>query len=249
MVGVIPLKVLALLVLAWLAYAFLGFVKFYVTTGCMPLGRLAFVKLHDPDIRPGGLHEIVATNVAHTFGYPAVTIVHNAGSESMYGSWTDRNGVLVWNIAALDPRGNRASVDWYGALRELVFADRLRTATWVHDGPIGGPRFPKNSVIFWHGTVRNGFPLLYGGCGCEPYYYILANYGNIPFAITATVLGWFTPFLISPLEAFWELSHYKRLQYEYLKKVNGIRLINLKNYEGASAAPTGSISGSSAPRP
>jgi hypothetical protein len=240
---------LVLLALLWLGYALIGFVKFYATTHCLPLGRLSYVKLHDPDIRPGGLHELTAVRVASGMGYPAVVIVHNAGYENLYGHWVER-GVLVWNLAVLDPRGNRAPVDWRGVLRELVFADRLRNATWVHDGPIPGPILPKGSVVFWHGTVRQGFPLLYGGCGCEPYYYLLANYGNVPFAVTAVALGWFTPFLISPLETLWELTHYRELQYAYLKKVDGMRLINLRNYEGIGGGPTApGPSGSSVPRP
>ncbi len=237
------------LVLLWFGYALIGFIKFYATTRCIPLGRLSYVKLHDPDIRPGGLHELTAVRVASGLGCPGVVIVHNAGYPEMYGHWVDR-GVLVWNLAVLDPRGNKAPVDWREALRELVFADRLRSATWVHEGRIPGPILPKHSVMFWHGTVRDGFPLLYGGCGCEPYYYILANYGNVPFAVTAVALGWFTPLLISPLESLWELANYRELQYAYLRKVGGERLINLRNYEGTtSTAPSAGPSGSSVPRP
>ncbi len=220
--------------LIWFLLVLIGFVKFYAATGCIPLGRLALVKLHDPDIRPGGLHELIAVNTAIHVGKPAVVVVHNAGNEYAYGAWLER-GVLVWNIACLDPRGNKAPIDWWGVLRELLFADRLKHAMWVHDGPVPGPVFPRDAVMFWHGTIRQGFPLIYGGCGCEPYYYILANYGNVPFAITAVVLGWFTPFILSPLEAFRELIHYRYFQYLYVTKAHGVRLINTVNLEGSAS--------------
>ena len=203
-----------------------------------PLGRLAFVKLENPDMFPGHPHSELLANYAAERGSACVMVVHFAGS-SNYRSYQEINttnsnkSVYIIEAAYIDTQGkgsaNLTQINLFDSLKIALFGVPNNRYKYMSDGVVyntyddmmnhvdtvaqeHGQNGPL--PIVWHGTVRSDNPLMDPGCGFPFYFQILTNtYGLIP-AYTYTLYGLIFPFLNSPS---WnnELTHASQLQNQY----------------------------------
>ncbi len=204
-----------------------------------PLGRLAFVKIENPDMFPGHPHSQLLANYATQQGSPCVLVVHYGGS-SDYRSYeeinttnTNQSGVYIIEAAFIDTQGkgsaNLTQINLLDSLKVALFGvpdDRYR---YVSDGIIYetydemmnhintlAKQHGQNGPlpIVWHGGVRNNNPIIEPGCGFPFYFQILTKtYGLIP-AYTYMFYGLIYPYLHSP-SWMYELSHASELQKLY----------------------------------
>lgn len=225
-----------LIVLAVLAILALIIGYSYVTVSngpIEPVGRLAFVKLANPDMYPGHAHAQLVENLTKEYNSKTVLVVHMAGGAN-YCSY-QQGDVYVITVAFIDTQGIGSA-----SLNQINFLDSLKVA--LFGVPDGRYKYMSDGVIynsydemmnhvnklakehgqqgpipmFWHGTVRNGTPILTPGCGFPLYFQILTkNYGIIP-AYTYMVSGLIYPYLKNPFRNF-EIQNATQLQDYYNK--------------------------------
>jgi len=204
-----------------------------------PLGRLAFVKIENPDMYPGHPHSQLLAEYAEERGSQCAFVVHFAGSSnyrSYYQNISDNGtnqSVYIIEAAYIDTEGN-GSVN----LSEINKSDSLNLA--LHGIPDGRYKYLSDGVVYnsyddlmahvytlaqqhgqkgaipmvWHGTVKGDDPNLNPGCGFPLYFEILTKtYGIIP-AYVWTIYGLIFPYLHDSFKNY-ELSNYKTLEQLY----------------------------------
>lgn len=193
-----------------------------------PQGRLGFVKFKNPDMYQGNPHSQLLAKYAHDRGSNVVLLVHLAGHASGYPCY-EEGDVLIMELGFLDKRGYTTDIRWDDVIQTLLYgfpADRFQ---YVSDGIIFdnlddalayldkraesyGQRGDR--LLFWHGTVRSGNPIINQGCGFPLYYQILEHeYGRLD-AYFYTLTGMIFPYIYNPYRNF-ELQHAPELQFYY----------------------------------
>jgi len=200
-----------------------------------PLGRLAFVKIANPDMYPGHVHANLLAQYAQERDSKCAIVLHYAGS-SNYRNFMNGNTYII-EMAFMDTAGAQVNIDWgqvidYGLhgvpndkwdykvdgeiydkfedawARVLEFAD-----TNQQKGPI---------PMVWHGTVREGSIFINPGCGFPLYYQVcckeFGHLGGILHAATGSIF----PYFNNPYRSY-EIEHASELQYYYTH--------NMLNYE------------------
>lgn len=195
-----------------------------------PLGRLGFVKLANPDMYPGHPHSQLLAKYAEERGSECALVVHFAGS-SNYRSYMEGDTFII-EMAFIDTQGTPQTyngVNWMDSLKVALFGIPDGRYKFKSDGKIfdnyddamahvnklakqHGQEGPIPMV--WHGTARNGNPILVQGCGYPLFFDIVQReYGTIP-AYYYTLKGMIFPYFNLPYRNF-ELQHASELQYYY----------------------------------
>lgn len=213
-----------------IAIIILGYAFITVFNGPIePLGRVAFVKLANPDFYPGHIHSQLFAKYAEERNSKCALIVHFGGS-SNYRSYQDGD-VYIIELAFIDTQGT-------GAEGATNYLDSLKLA--LFGVPDGRYKFKSDGIVFntygeamdhvnklarehgqqgplpmgWHGDARKDNPIFIQGCGFPLYFYILQKtYGIIP-AYVYTLWGMVFPYLNNPYKAY-ELGHASELQKMY----------------------------------
>lgn len=200
-----------------------------------PLGRLAFVKIANPDMFPGHVHANLLAQYAEERNSKCAIVIHYAGS-SNYRNFMNGE-VYIIEMAFMDTAGAQVNIDWnqvidyglngvpedkwnYKVDGEIYdkFDDawnRVKQMSKQHgqEGPI---------PIVWHGTVRQGDIFINPGCGFPLYYQICCKeYGHLG-GIMQAATGSIFPYFNNPYRAY-EIEHAPELQYYYTH--------NMLNYE------------------
>lgn len=197
-----------------------------------PLGRLAFVKLTNPDMYPGHPHSILLANEAQAKGSKVALVLQLYGG-SNYRSYEESNGVYIIEVAFIDTRGagsiNMGQINFLDSLKVGLFGVPDNRYKYMSDGVV----YDNYTSMMQHvdtlaaehgqvgpipmvfkGTVRQGSPLITPGEGFPLYFQILTKtYGIIP-AWVYTFYGLLTPYFTDPF-ALYELTNSGQLQYEY----------------------------------
>lgn len=233
-----------LLVVLGILALIIGYSYVTVSNGPIePLGRLAFVKLANPDMYPGHPHSELLAKYAGERGSQCILVVHFAGS-SNYRSYEEnstdsnstsykQNGTYIIEVAFIDTQGT-GSTD----LSNISLVDSLKVA--LFGVPDGRYKYLSDGVVYnnydemmahveelekehgqqgplpmvWHGTVRTDNPVLVQGCGFPLYFQILTKtYGIIP-AYVYMIEGMIFPYFNDPYRSF-EIGHASELQYYY----------------------------------
>ena len=161
-----------------------------------PEGRLAFVKVANPDMYPGHLHSQLLAKFANESGSKSILVVHFAGS-SNYRCYKEGN-VEVLELAFIDTQGT-------GAVGDTNYLDSLKIA--LFGAPEGRYHYKSDGKfstnldeamdylygiaeengqegpipMYWHGTARKDNPMFAQGCGFPLYFDIVRqHYGIIP---------------------------------------------------------------------
>ena len=205
-----------------------------------PLGRLAFVKVENPDMYPDHPHSELLANYSAERGSACSLVVHFAGS-SNYRSYPQKinmtssgqTSVYIIEVAFIDTQGKGSAT-----LKQISLLDSIKIALfgvpdnrykYMSDGKVynsyGDVMDHVNSLakehgqkgpipMVWHGTVRNDNPLIDPGCGFPLYFQILTkNYGLIP-AYTYMIYGLIFPVFNNPNWKY-ELNNASKLQKLY----------------------------------
>ena len=211
---------------------FVGYSYITVSNGPInPLGRLAFVKLMNPDFYPGHPYSQLLEKYAEERGSQTALVVHMYGG-SNYRSYQEGN-VYVIEVAYIDTQG-MGSI----GLSQVNFLDSLKIA--LFGVPDGRYKYMSDGVVYntydemmnhvntiakehgqqgpipmvYHGNARIGNPILEPGDGFPLYFQILTKtYGIIP-AYVYTLYGMIFPYIYSPYTVF-ELKNASELQYDY----------------------------------
>ena len=220
-----------LIVLAILALV-IGYSYVTVSSGPIePLGRLAFVKLANPDFYPGHPHSELFAQEVNKSGSKVGLVVHMYGG-SNYRSYQEGD-VYIIEVAYIDTKG-AGSV----GLDNINFLDSLKVA--LFGVPDGRYKYMSDGVVYnsysammahvnelaeehghtgpipmaYHGNARIGNPVLEPGDGFPLYFQILTKtYGIIP-AYVYMISGMLAPYFNNPYRNF-ELGHASQLQYYY----------------------------------
>ncbi len=215
---------------------FVGYVHFTTGDGKFePVGRLAFVKLANPDMYPGHPHSRLLAEYLKSHGSNCALVVHYGGS-SNYRSYMEGD-VLLLQLAYVEKKQYTTGINWsevwnegiYGVpsdkwtyrtdgiefqtLDEALAYLEKRAEEHGHKGPI---------PLFYHGTVREGNVMINQGCGFPLYYHIIRReYGPLA-AYYYVIKGFFFPYIYNPYSNF-EIKNADALQYYYTH--------NMLNYE------------------
>ncbi len=219
--SLVALAVLILIV----GYAYVSTINGPIT----PEGRLAFVKVANPDMFPGHLHSQLLAQFARESGSKSVLVVHFAGS-SNYRNYKEGD-IEILELAFIDTQGT-------GAAGDTDYMDSLNIA--LFGAPDGRYKYKSDGIVFdnyddamdyiysvaeangqegpiplyWHGTARKDNPIFIQGCGFPLYFDIVRReYGVIP-AYVYTLKGMILPYFKDPY-ANYELTHYVELQNYY----------------------------------
>ena len=200
-----------------------------------PLGRLAFVKIANPDMFPGHVHANLLAQYAEERNSKCAIVIHYAGS-SNYRNFMNGE-VYIIEMAFMDTAGAQVNIDWNQVLDYGI--NGVPNDKWDYkvDGEIydsfddawarvlemadaQGQEGPIPMV--WHGTVREGNIFINPGCGFPLYYQVCSkefgHLGGIMQAATGSIF----PYFNNPYRAY-EIEHAPELQYYYTH--------NMLNYE------------------
>lgn len=196
-----------------------------------PLGRLAFVKIANPDFYPGHSHSELLAKYAEEHNSKTALVAHMAGG-SNYRSYQEGDGFII-EVAFIDTQGIGSA-----SLNQISLLDSLKVA--IFGVPEGRYKYMSDGKIYdtydemmdhvnelaqkhgqegpipmvWHGNARTDNPILVQGDGFPLYFQILRNeYGIIP-AYLYMVSGMIFPYIYNPYRNF-ELQHASELQYYY----------------------------------
>ena len=196
-----------------------------------PLGRVAFVKLANPDFYPGHPHSQLFAQEVNKTGSKAGLILHMYGG-SNYRSYQEGN-VYIIEVAFIDTKGEGSI-----GLNNVNFLDSLKVA--LFGVPDGRYKYMSDGHVYntykdmmahvnelaeehgqqgpipmaYHGNARVGNPILEPGDGFPLYFQILTKqYGIIP-AYVYMLSGMIYPYFNNPYRNF-ELGHSSELQYYY----------------------------------
>ncbi|MDD4811145.1 MAG: hypothetical protein PHY53_08170 [Methanobacterium formicicum] len=218
------LVILAVLLLI-VGYAYVSTLNGPIT----PEGRLAFVKVANPDMYPGHLHSQLLAKFANESGSKSILVVHFAG-DSNYRCYKEGN-VEILELAFVDTQGTGAAGDtnYWDSLKIALFGVPDGRYQYKTDGKIftnlddalnylygiaekNGQKGPI--PMYWHGTARKDNPMFAQGCGFPLFFDIVRKqYGIIP-AFVYTLRGMIMPYFTDPYANF-ELQHATELQNYY----------------------------------
>jgi hypothetical protein len=194
-----------------------------------PEGRLAFVKVANPDMYPGHLHSKMLAGYANESGSKSILVVHFAG-DSNYRCYNE-SGVEILELAFVDTQGTGAegATNYWDSLKIALFGAPEGRYQYKTDGKIFtnlddalnylyalADKNGQNGPIpmYWHGTARKDNPIFAQGCGFPLFFDIVRHeYGIIP-AYVYTLRGMFMPYFKDPYASF-ELQHATELQNYY----------------------------------
>jgi len=196
-----------------------------------PLGRLAFVKVANPDFYPGHPHSELLAQMAEERGSKCALILHMYGG-SNYRSYQEGN-VYIIEVAFIDTKGEGSI-----GLSNINFLDSLKVG--LFGIPDGRYKYMSDGKIYdnyddmmahvnelakehgqtgpipmaYHGNARVGNPLIEPGDGFPLFFQILTKqYGIIP-AYFYTLEGMIYPYFYNPYRDY-ELQHATELQDYY----------------------------------
>jgi hypothetical protein len=218
------LVILAVLLLI-VGYAYVSTLNGPIT----PEGRLAFVKVANPDMYPGHLHSQLLAKFANESGSKSILVVHFAG-DSNYRCYKEGN-VEILELAFVDTQGTGAAGDtnYWDSLKIALFGVPDGRYQYKTDGKVfnnlddalnylygiaekNGQEGPI--PMYWHGTARKDNPMFAQGCGFPLFFDIVRKkYGIIP-AFVYTLRGMIMPYFKDPYANF-ELQHATELQNYY----------------------------------
>lgn len=218
------LVILAVLLLI-VGYAYVSTLNGPIT----PEGRLAFVKVANPDMYPGHLHSQLLAKFANDSGSKSILVVHFAG-DSNYRCYKEGN-VEILELAFVDTQGTGAAGDtnYWDSLKIALFGVPDGRYQYKTDGKVfnnlddalnylygiaekNGQEGPI--PMYWHGTARKDNPMFAQGCGFPLFFDIVRKkYGIIP-AFVYTLRGMIMPYFKDPYANF-ELQHATELQNYY----------------------------------
>ncbi|AXV38969.1 hypothetical protein [Methanobacterium sp. BAmetb5] len=218
------LVILAVLLLI-VGYAYVSTLNGPIT----PEGRLAFVKVANPDMYPGHLHSQLLAKFANESGSKSILVVHFAG-DSNYRCYKEGN-VEILELAFVDTQGTGAAGDtnYWDSLKIALFGVPDGRYQYKTDGKVfnnlddalnylygiaekNGQEGPI--PMYWHGTARKDNPMFAQGCGFPLFFDIMRKqYGVIP-AFVYTLRGMIMPYFKDPYANF-ELQHATELQNYY----------------------------------
>ena len=194
-----------------------------------PEGRLAFVKVANPDMYPGHLHSKMLAGYANESGSKSILVVHFAG-DSNYRCYNE-SGVEILELAFVDTQGTGAegATNYWDSLKIALFGAPEGRYQYKTDGKVFtnlddalnylyaiADKNGQNGPIpmYWHGTARKDNPMFAQGCGFPLFFDIVRHeYGIIP-AYVYTLRGMFMPYFKDPYASF-ELQHASELQNYY----------------------------------
>lgn len=211
-----------------------GYSYITVSSGSIdPLGRLAFVKLANPDFYPGHPHSELLAKYADEKNSKVALVLHMYGG-SNYRSYQEGD-VYIIEVAYIDTQGEGSI-----GLNKINFLDSLKVALFgvpdgrynymsdgkvyksyddmmAHVNELAKEHGQKGPIpMAYHGNARVGNPILEPGDGFPLYFQILTKkYGIIP-AYVYTFSGMIYPYFKNPYRNF-ELGHSSELQYYYNK--------------------------------
>lgn len=196
-----------------------------------PMGRLAFVKLLNPDMYPGHPHSVLLAQEAEATGSKCAMVLQLYGG-SNYRSYQEGN-VYIIEVAFIDRQGmgsiNMSQVNFLDSFKIALFGVPDDRYWYMSDGHVytsyddmmahvnqlaeeHGQEGPL--PMFFKGTVRQGNPVITPGEGFPLYFQILTKtYGIIP-AYIYTFTGLLSPYFTNPYRAF-ELRNATQLQDMY----------------------------------
>ena len=218
------LVILAVLLLI-VGYAYVSTLNGPIT----PEGRLAFVKVANPDMYPGHLHSQLLAKFANESGSKSILVVHFAG-DSNYRCYKEGN-VEILELAFVDTQGTGAAGDtnYWDSLKIALFGVPDGRYQYKTDGKVfnnlddvlnylygiaekNGQEGPI--PMYWHGTARKDNPMFAQGCGFPLFFDIVRKqYGVIP-AFVYTLRGMIMPYFKDPYANF-EVQHATELQNYY----------------------------------
>lgn len=203
---------------------------FYISTqtGLVdPVGRLALVKLANPDMFPNHPHAELLSKYAEKRNSKCALVVHFAG-DSNYRQFKQGN-VTIIELAMVDPEGLRTDIDWGEVISTFIFGPDYSKYHYRADGiefdnlddalayvdkvaKKKGQEGPMPMVN--HGNVRTGDIFLNPGCGFPLYVQIVwKEYGRFA-AYYYIAKGLIEPYFNNPY-ALYEISHASSLQKLY----------------------------------
>jgi hypothetical protein len=209
---------------------FVGYVYITSLNGVYePQGRLGFVKLKNPDMWKGNPHSKLVAKTAKEKGSNTVLVVHYAGHTTGYPCYKEGD-VMILELGFQDKKaGYSLQIKWNDVLQGFLYGVPDGRYQYVSDGIVfqhlddalayldkkaaqNGQKGPR--LIFWHGTVKSGNPLINQGCGFPLYYQILDHeYGRLA-AYYYVLTGMIFPYFNDPYRNF-EIQHAAELQYYY----------------------------------
>jgi hypothetical protein len=209
------------------AYSYITVSNSYIE----PLGRLAFVKVANPDFYPGHPHSELLEQYAKEKNSKTALVLHMYGG-SNYRSYQEGDVYLI-EVAYIDTKGigsaSLSQIDFLDSLKVALFGVPDGRYKYMSDGKVydtydemmihvnklakeHGQKGPIPMV--YHGNARVGNPILEPGDGFPLYFQILnKEYGIIP-AYVYTLTGMISPYFKNPYRNF-ELQHASELQYYY----------------------------------
>ncbi|NYB53118.1 MAG: hypothetical protein HVN35_11255 [Methanobacteriaceae archaeon] len=206
-------------------YAFVSTMNGPIT----PEGRLALVKVANPDMYPGHLHSQLLAKFAKESGSKSILVVHFAG-DSNYRNYKEGD-IQILELAFVDTQGTGAegATNYLDSLKIALFGAPEGRYQYKTDGKVftnlddalnylygiarqNGQQGPI--PMYWHGTARKDNPMFAQGCGFPLFFDIVRKqYGIIP-AYVYTFKGMFYPYFKDPYANF-ELQHASELQNYY----------------------------------
>lgn len=192
-----------------------------------PVGRLAFVKIANPDIYPDHPNAKILAEYAKKRGSATVLVVHYGG-DSNYRQFM-QDGILIIELAFVDPENYRTDIDWTEVIGTFIFGipdDKYRykadgiyfesydeATTYVEN--LAASKGQKGPIpVFFHGTVRKGDPFINPGCGFPLYTQICwKEYGRFG-AYYYIVKGLLWPYLSNYYTPY-QIGHIGSLQDNY----------------------------------
>ena len=221
-----------LLVALGIIVLIIGYSYVTVSSGPIePMGRLAFVKLTNPDMYPGHPHSELLAKEAEAQGSKCALVLQLYGG-SNYRSYQEGN-VYIIEVAFIDTQGmgsiNMSQVNFLDSIKVALFGVPDNRYRYMSDGHVyntydemmahvnelakeHGQQGPLPMV--YKGTVRQGNPVITPGEGFPLYFQILTKtYGIIP-AYVYTVSGMLSAYFHDPYRDF-ELKNAEQLQYYY----------------------------------
>jgi hypothetical protein len=196
-----------------------------------PVGRLAFVKFANPDMYTGNPHSQLVAKYIKEHDSNTGLVVHMAGGPE-YSSYYEGD-VLIINVGFIDTQGYGSAslnqIDFLDSFKVALFGVPEGRYKYLSDGKtytsydemmkhvkdVAQKNGQKGKIpMFWHGTARNGTPIITQGCGYPLYFQILEkNYGIIP-AYLYMISGMIFPYIYNPYRNF-EIQNASQLQNYY----------------------------------
>lgn len=196
-------------------------------TDLEPVGRLAFVKVANPDIYPGHPNSKVLADYGAKKGSKSVLVVHFGGS-SNYRSYMEGD-IQIIELAFVDSGNYTTDINWSEVFSSFILGVPDDKYKYKADGiyfdtydeamnyvrTLAANKGQEGSIpVFFHGTVRKGDPFINPGCGFPLYVEICwKEYGRIG-AYYYIVKGMMWPYLSNPYAPY-QISHINDLQDKY----------------------------------